>query len=155
MNSILFVCHGNICRSPMAEALFRDLLLRNNLSTKVKVDSAGIGNWHFGKPPHQGTCEVLSKRKIPYENITARQITKEDFNKFDLIIVMDERNQKSIKELAGNKAINVHYLSEFITESDCIDIPDPYHTGEFEKAYQLIHAGCQGLLKKILSKEIL
>ncbi|WP_077211697.1 low molecular weight protein-tyrosine-phosphatase [Bacillus dakarensis] len=154
MGSILFVCHGNICRSPMAEAIFRDLLHQHNLSKKVQIDSAGIGNWHEGNPPHQGTCKVLSSRKIPYENIVARQVTKEDLKNFDLIIVMDSRNHKAIKELAGDNDINIQYLTNFITGAEYTDIPDPYYTGDFEKAYELISTGCKGLLKKIISKEI-
>ncbi|HLR71253.1 MAG TPA: low molecular weight phosphotyrosine protein phosphatase, partial [Pseudogracilibacillus sp.] len=80
MIRVLFVCLGNICRSPMAEAVFRHMVKEKGLSHKIEVDSAGTALWHSGKPPHEGTRKKLDELKIPYEGMTARQILQEDFN---------------------------------------------------------------------------
>lgn len=151
MTSILFICHGNYCRSPMAEATFRYLLKEKGLEPNVHVDSAGIGDWHIGKPPHNKTCEILSKENIPFNGICGRQVTMEDVENFDMIIVMDKKNLSSIRQLAGNSDRHIYLLTDFINESVIVEIPDPFHTGEFENSFCLIKEGCEGLLKTITS----
>jgi protein-tyrosine phosphatase len=152
MTSILFICLGNICRSPMAEAIFRHLVIEAGLESKVHIDSAGIGEWHVGKPPHEGTCQVLAKRGIAVDGLICRQVTREDLESFDLIIVMDKKNLAFIEELMEKKLHQVHLLSDFIAESEGLEISDPNYTGEFEKTFDLIEKGCEGLLKVILSQ---
>lgn len=149
MISVLFVCLGNICRSPMAEAVFRDLVKKEGLESSIHVDSAGIREWHAGKPPHDGTCKVLDENGISRKGISARQVTEKDFEKFDLIIVMDKQNLASINKLAGKRNISVHLLTEFMDETKVSEVPDPFHTGQFEETYNLVKAGCSGLLKWI------
>jgi protein-tyrosine phosphatase len=149
MTSILFVCLGNICRSPMAEAIFRESVKREGLESKVRIDSAGIREWHIGKPPHEGTRQVLANRGISVDGIVGRQVTREDLEKFDCIIVMDKKNLSSIEQLAGKELPHVHLLTDFIVDSTVSEVPDPYHTGEFEKTYEIIEAGCKGLLEVI------
>ncbi|WP_419956484.1 low molecular weight protein-tyrosine-phosphatase [Neobacillus niacini] len=148
MIHVLFVCLGNICRSPMAEGVFRNLLKQENLSSKVSVDSAATSSWHIGSPPHRGTLGILKKYNISAEGLVGRQLTKEDFEKFDYIIGMDESNINNIFEITGKpqhpKIIRLLDLTDHNK-----DVPDPYYTGDFEETYQLVTDGCQALLEKI------
>ncbi|MEC1523903.1 low molecular weight phosphotyrosine protein phosphatase [Neobacillus niacini] len=148
MIHVLFVCLGNICRSPMAEGVFRNLLKLENLSSKVSVDSAATSSWHIGSPPHKGTLGILKKYNISAEGLVGRQLTKEDFEKFDYIIGMDESNINNIFEITGKpqhpKIIRLLDLTDHNK-----DVPDPYYTGDFEETYQLVTDGCQALLEKI------
>lgn len=153
MTLVLFVCLGNICRSPMAEAIFRKLVKEEGLEQKVHIDSAGIREWHIGKPPHQGTCQILTDRGISFDGIIGRQVTLEDLTRFDWIIVMDQKNLASIEQLAGKKLNHVYLLPHFIADSADVEISDPYHTGDFETCYKLIESGCKGLLEVIRSEE--
>jgi protein-tyrosine phosphatase len=101
MIKILFVCLGNICRSPMAEAVMRHLIKKEGLEKEIVVDSAGTGDWHIGKPPHEGTCHILNKYHISYEGQKARQVIAEDLTSFNYIIGMDIENVGNIRRLAG------------------------------------------------------
>jgi protein-tyrosine phosphatase len=148
MIHVLFVCLGNICRSPMAEGVFRNVLKQENLLSKVSVDSAATSSWHIGSPPHTGTLAILKKYNISAEGLVGRQLTREDFEKFDYIIGMDESNINNIFEITGKpqhpKIIRLLDLTEHNK-----DVPDPYYTGNFEETYQLVTDGCQALLEKI------
>ncbi|MEW8987901.1 MAG: low molecular weight protein-tyrosine-phosphatase [Bacillus sp. (in: firmicutes)] len=151
MIHVLFVCLGNICRSPMAEAVFRDLVKREGLKDKIIIDSAGTGDWHVGHPPHQGTREVLSKNQISAEGIVARQINCDDLSKFDYIIAMDRNNEMDIIRLSGSEQnqSNILKLLDLTDEHRGKDVPDPYYTGNFDEVYQLVKQGCEQLLQKI------
>lgn len=150
MIKVLFVCLGNICRSPMAEAMFRELVKREQLEDKIIVDSAGTGNWHIGHPPHQGTAEILKKNNISVEGMKARQIEVRDIEEFDYIVAMDASNRTNIEKLHSSfPKAKIVSLLDFVQEIDNKDVPDPYFTGNFEEVYELVSQGCNELLNYI------
>jgi protein-tyrosine phosphatase len=144
---VLFVCLGNICRSPMAEAVFREKVRLANLQDRITIDSAGTGDWHIGHPPHEGTRSVLDRYGISYSGMKARQIAKQDGEAFDLIVAMDSRNERDIREILGveGKSKVIRFLS-LMPEQSLIDVPDPYYSGNFDEVYALVEAGCEKLL---------
>lgn len=148
MINVLFVCLGNICRSPMAEALFRDLVEKENVSDKITVDSAATSSWHIGDPPHRGTLSILNKYNVSSEGLIGRQLSKQDFDKFEYIIAMDENNVKNIYEITGQpNHPKIFRLLDLTNHKK--DVPDPYYTGDFQETYDLVTEGCQSLLEKI------
>ena len=148
MINVLFVCLGNICRSPMAEAVFRHLVEKEKLSNYIQVDSAATSAWHIGDQPHQGTIAKLKEYNISTKGIVGRQLQKEDFEKFDYIIGMDESNVNNIREMLGQpdhkKVMRFLDLTEHRK-----DVPDPYYTGDFQETYDLVLEGCQALLDQM------
>lgn len=147
---ILFVCLGNICRSPMAEAIFKHLVDEEGLAGKFHIESAGTGKWHVDQPPHPGTLDVLRRNAVNSQPKFARQINGSDFQTFDYIIAMDAENVADIQARFG---IQVHKLMEFAPQSLIRDVPDPYYDGNFDLAFRLIYAGCTGLLEHIRQAE--
>jgi len=145
---VLFVCLGNICRSPMAEAIFRYLVETQGKSEQFDIDSAGTGDWHIGDCPHNGTVQKLAEHNITTEGMASRQIKQEDYNRFDYIVCMDSSNIKNALPMLGIKESGkVFRLLDLI--QDPKDVPDPYYTGDFEETYQLCLEGCKALLQKI------
>ncbi|HLR65162.1 MAG TPA: low molecular weight protein-tyrosine-phosphatase [Pseudogracilibacillus sp.] len=153
MIRILFVCLGNICRSPMAEAVMRDLVAKNKLSDKIEVDSAGTADWHTGKVPHKGTRAKLDEYDISYDHMTARQIKQADFTDFQYIIVMDEQNLYDLKKSYElNKHVVVQKLLDNVKGTHEENVPDPYYTGDFQYTYELVSNACEQLLQQIMIK---
>lgn len=154
MIRVLFVCLGNICRSPMAEAVFLHQVRAAGLSLQIEVDSAGTGDWHIGDRPHDGTLEILKINGIP-EGSRARQIRVSDLDAFDYLIVMDDSNRENVAKL-GQSSAQVHRLLDFVptrgknerenAEGDEREVPDPYFSGDFAGVYALIERGCAALL---------
>jgi protein-tyrosine phosphatase len=146
---VLFVCLGNICRSPMAEAVFQHMVDEAGLGEAITVDSAGTGSWHVGEQAHSGTRNILRKHGIHYTG-RARQITREDFAQFDYILAMDGSNLADVQRLlpAGSPAVVRRFLdfAEGISERD---VPDPYYNSRFEDVYRLVRAGAEGLLRHL------
>jgi len=152
MIKVLFVCLGNICRSPMAEAMFRDFVKGEGLEGKIVVDSAGTGDWHVGNPPHEGTLKILEKYGVDSEGLKARQVSTDDFTEFHYIIGMDATNIDNLKKLSsGVNQLVVKRLMDFVDSGVKKDIPDPYFTGNFDETYDLVNAGSQALLQYIKS----
>jgi protein-tyrosine phosphatase len=148
MIRVLFVCLGNICRSPMAEAVFRHLVNEAGLADQISIDSAGLGGWHSGEPPHPGTQKVLAKQGIVHDTIRARQIKADDFADFDYIICMDEENLAGLSRIAP-KGKKIYRLLDFAPQLTERNVEDPYYTGRFDHVYRLVEAGCRGLLAEI------
>ena len=140
MPRVLFVCLGNICRSPTAEAVFRVLV------PEVEADSAGTGDWHVGKPPYPPAIRVAEARGFPMADLRARTIDVSDFDAFDLIVVMDRQNLKDVEALrpAGNTT-PVRLMLDYLPDAPVTEVPDPYYTGDFDEALDLITGAARHL----------
>ncbi|ARJ38437.1 low molecular weight phosphotyrosine protein phosphatase [Sporosarcina sp. P21c] len=145
MIRVLFVCLGNICRSPMAEGVFRKMIHTEHLENHIEVDSAGTSNWHVGKAPHEGTISKLAEFQISAEGMAGRQLNMKDAAEFDYIIGMDAENIRNIHNIFGDRDHQRVFRFLDLT-SHQKDVPDPYFTGDFQETYDLVLEGCQALL---------
>lgn len=152
MIHVLFVCLGNICRSPMAEGFFKQAVLEAGLENKIKVDSAAIGSWNLGNPPHHGTQQVLMKHGIDFSQMRARKISQADFENNDYIIGMDAENMADLKTFP-NKTSVVRSLMSYVPGKEEQSIPDPYYTGNFAETERLVSEGCHFLLAAIKKEQ--
>lgn len=153
--SLLFVCLGNICRSPLAEGVFRSLVEEAGLSERFEIDSAGTGAWHVGEPPDARAAMVASQHGVRLE-CRARQVGPDDFQRFDYIIAMDRENLRNLERMAaaaGSDA-RIRLLREFDPEGDGDEVPDPYYGGAsgFETVYDIVSRSCRTLLQRILAE---
>ena len=154
---LLFICLGNICRSPAAEGIMRQMVEERALSNDIIVDSAGIGSWHVGEMPDPRMRKHAARRGYDLSPLRARQFRTDDFQKFDYIIVMDEENYHDVMERGGVYADARKVLcmkDYFIRYKGQQSVPDPYYGGAegFERALNLIEDGCEGLLKDLVNK---
>jgi protein-tyrosine phosphatase len=148
---VLFVCAGNICRSPMAEGVFQHMVEQAGLADVIQVDSAGTGGWHVGEPAHSGTLEVLKRNAIDYRG-RARQLTRDDLDKFDYVLAMDHENLSFILRAARGAAADIRLFLNFANQAGRlkqIEVPDPYHDGTFDRVYNLVYQGSIALLDHI------
>ena len=148
MLRILFVCHGNICRSPMAEFVMKDLVRRAGREKEIFVASAACRRDEIGSDTYLGTREKLDEMGVPYQKRRAVQITLDDYEGFDLVIGMDEENRRDLLRLThGDPEGKVHLLMEIAGEDR--DVDDPWYSGDFDTAYMDILKGCKALLKRL------
>lgn len=142
---ILFVCHGNICRSTMAEFVMKDLVERRGLAERFHIESAATSTEELGNPVHPGTRAILQREGIDCSGKVARQMRRSDYDSFDLIIGMDEQNIRNMLRILGGDAQGkVRKLLEFAGREG--SIADPWYTGDFDTTYDDVLAGCVGLL---------
>ena len=151
MLDILFICHGNICRSPLAEVVLKDLTERQGLAGKFQIASAATSREELGNDIHPGTRRVLEREGIPFSSRQARQITKSDYEAYDYIIAMDRANLRNLERLLGGDPEGKFFLFlEFAGEHR--DIADPWYTGNFDETYRDIKQGCTALLEFLLQQ---
>lgn len=153
MKSILFLCMGNICRSPAAHCVLQFKIDQAKLSKSVIIDSAGTINYHSGKAPDTRMQNSLKKRNIPIIG-NSRQITNQDLRDFDLILAMDQNNLRHANKLDHQNEFNnkIKLFSNYCTNSNLTDIPDPYFENNFEEVLNLIEDGCNNILREIIDK---
>ena len=148
MIKILFVCHGNICRSPMAEFVMKDLVNKNGMADQFEIASAATSTEEIGNPVYPPAKRKLKEHGISCEGKTARQMTKEDYAYYDYIIAMDRFNLKNMTRFVGNDADNkVSLLMDFTNRPK--DVADPWYTGDFDETWNDVYEGCVGILKKL------
>lgn len=149
---ILFVCLGNICRSPAAEGVLKTLVAKDGLQDEFVIDSAGIGRWHVGELPDSRMRRHGALRGYDFSS-RARQVCSADFSRFDLIIVMDDDNYRDIRQFAPSVAdmSKVHLISEFFERyKQCDSVPDPYYSGDaaFQHALDLLEDACANIIAR-------
>lgn len=152
MTRILFVCLGNICRSPMAEYVMRDLVRRAGLEDQVQVASAATSRGELGNPVYPPARRKLAEHGIACEGHAARQMTAADYDRFDLLIGMDQNNLRNMNRICGGDP--QHKLRMLMDYTDRPgEVADPWYTGDFERTWQDVLAGCQGLLEQLESRD--
>lgn len=148
MTSILFICHGNICRSPMAEFVFKDMVEKLGRGSEFNIASAATSYEEIGNPVHHGTAKILDRLGISYSGKRARRLEKSDYIKYDYLICMDSANiRNTLRIVGGDAEKKVHKLLEF--DNRDTDVADPWYTGDFEVTYDDVLSGCRGLLAHI------
>lgn len=153
MKKILFVCHGNICRSPMAEFVFKDMLKKNGMSNAVEVQSAATSYEEIGNKVHPGTRRKLNSVGISAAGKVAVHMEKSDYEKYDLIIGMDILNIRNIIRITdGDPCGKIFKLLSFAGEDG--DIADPWYTDDFDETYDDVVRGCEGLLRMLKCNQI-
>ena len=148
MIKILFVCHGNICRSPMAEFVMKDLVNKKGMADQFEIASAATSTEEIGNPVYPPAKRKLKEHGISCEGKTARQMTKADYAYYDYIIAMDRFNLRNMTRFAGNDPDNkVSLLMDFTSRPG--DVADPWYTDDFDVTWNDVYEGCVGILKKL------
>ncbi|KZY61005.1 phosphotyrosine protein phosphatase [Oleiphilus sp. HI0071] len=154
MTRVLFVCLGNICRSPTAHGVFESLVKAKGLAEQIHIDSCGTGGWHIGESPDKRATAHARKRGYDLSHLRARQVQSNDFYEFDYILAMDEANLRELDLLCPKDAKVIPQLFLSFGDYSETEVPDPYYGGErgFEHVLDLVESACEGLLEDILSK---
>lgn len=153
--SILFVCLGNICRSPIAEGMFRHIAAQRNLLDRFTIDSAGIGSWHIGHPPDDRAQTAMRLRGVDIGGLRGRRISPADFEKFDLILAMDRANRDALLKVAPkDRRDKIRLLMDYAPNLSVHEVPDPFFgkNNGFDYVCQLIDAACRGLLVSLTAR---
>jgi protein-tyrosine phosphatase len=152
---VLFVCAGNICRSPVAQGVFENAVRREGLEGEVEVDSAGTGDWHTGQPPDERALESVRSRGLDISHLRARRVTPEDCRTFDYVLTMDEENYRAVSALCGGDTVVRPFL-DFATGSPEREVPDPYFDGPdgFERVLDLVEEASEGLIEDIRARHL-
>ena len=147
--NILFVCLGNICRSPMAEYLMREKIKLAGLQNRIRTDSAGTSGWHDGEGMHCGTADMLDQHRIASNDFVSRKVQSKDWTDFDYIIAMDNENLRDLERLFGCHPKKLFQITELCPDLGIDHIPDPWYTKDFNQTYALLDKCCDALLNKI------
>ncbi len=151
MNKILFVCLGNICRSPVAEGIMMHLIEEKKLHDVILVDSAGTAGYHIGEAPDHRTVKNAKKNGVDLSKLKARKFSTDDFDAFDKIFVMDASNYQTVLSMTKNKVYHkkVDYLLNLSHTNKNLPVPDPYYGGEsdFEEVFKLVYCACEKLIE--------
>jgi len=148
MVRILFICHGNICRSPMAEFVFKHIVEEAGISDDFYVASAATSYEEIGNPVHYGTAKILDGLGISYDGKRAVHLEKSDYAKYDYLVCMDSANVRNTLRIVGDDTEKKIYKLLAFVDSDA-DVADPWYTGDFERTYKDVLSGCKGLLRHI------
>ncbi|MEW8291374.1 MAG: low molecular weight protein-tyrosine-phosphatase [Candidatus Thiodiazotropha endolucinida] len=152
--NILFVCMGNICRSPTAQGVFRDIVEKQGLSDYIATDSAGTIDYHTGSKPDRRARETAIKRGLDLSDLRARIVTSEDFERFDYVIAMDRSNYADLEALCPpGREDRLHLFLDFAPHQPVREVPDPYYGGAagFDRVFDLVEEASRGLLDNIMS----
>ncbi|QXL85833.1 low molecular weight protein-tyrosine-phosphatase [Comamonas sp. NLF-1-9] len=149
------VCMGNICRSPTAEGVLRRMAREAGLAHSLQVDSAGTHDYHIGAAPDARACRHAGARGYDLSSLRARQLVREDFQRFDLVLVMDAANEAAARALCPPQfASRIARLTDFCSTPACAEVPDPYYGGDegFERVLDLVEDACRGLLRQLQAR---
>ena len=153
MIRVLFICHGNICRSPMAEYVMKDMVHKAGREAEFEIASAATSREEIGNDIHRGTKAKLREQGIAFEKRQARQVTKKDYEDFDYLILMDRENKRGLSRIISADPYNkVHMLLGFAGKDR--DIADPWYTGNFDETYDDVVAGCQAFLQFLAKQNL-
>ncbi len=151
MIKVLFICHGNICRSPMAEFVMKDMVKKTGASDEFIIESAATSREELGNPVYPPVRKLLAEHGISCSGHAARQMTAADYDRYDLLIGMDSANRANMRRICdGDPKNKIHLLMDF-TESPG-DVSDPWYTRNFEETWEDINEGCKSLMKKLLAQ---
>jgi protein-tyrosine phosphatase len=155
MVRVLFVCMGNICRSPTAQGVFETLVQRENLAQRIKIDSAGTHAYHVGEPPDPRATEAAKRRGVDLTTQRARKVKPEDFLEFDYVLAMDSSNYEALREICHpDYEDRLRLFLDFAPQLGVEDVPDPYYGGPqgFERVLDLIEVASEGLLAEMRAR---
>ena len=147
MKRILFICHGNICRSPMAEFVLKDMVRKRGMEDRFEIASAATSREEIGNPVYPPARRQLAEHGIACTGHRARQMTKEDYDRYDMIICMDDNNKRNIMRMTGGDPDNKISLLLDFTERTGQQVADPWYTGNFDATWRDVTEGCEGLLR--------